>query len=285
MLSITPPRRDIAGVDSSDRPIRQGMAASGLLHLLAIGATLAVVGGRSAPPFAARVPLHDQAAVTHLVFLASPEPVGGGGGGGGGNRQTGPIRRAESRGTDQITVRIAKPIATMARPPDADAPLPALALDAKPLASGVVEQVGLPIGGVSYGSSTGPGSGGGVGDGDGTGLGSGRGPGVGPGAGGGSGGDLYRPGGTITAPQLTSQVRPSYTVDALDRHIQGSVELELVVTTEGAPSQIRIVRSLDPKGLDDEAIKAVRQWTFKPGHLAGTPVNVIVRVVLNFTIH
>ena len=32
---------------------------------------------------------------------------------------------------------------------------------AKPLASGTFEQVGLPIGGVSFGTSTGPGSGGG----------------------------------------------------------------------------------------------------------------------------
>lgn len=52
--------------------------------------------------------------------------------------------------------------------------------------------------------------------------------------GGGTGGGVYRPGGSVTAPQLVLQVRPSYTASALDRRIQGSVMLELVVTEKGA---------------------------------------------------
>ena len=97
---------------------------------------------------------------------------------------------------------------TVKRPP-APAPIasepdiPPIVLDALPLASGTFDQIGLPVGGVSYGTSTGPGSGGGVGTGTGTGLGSGRGPGIGPGSGGGFGGGAYRPGGAVTAPRLT----------------------------------------------------------------------------------
>ena len=108
---------------------------------------------------------------------------------------------------------------------------------------------------------------------------------MGPGSGGGAGGGVYRPGGAVTSPQLVSQVRPAYTVDAVHQRIQGSVILELVVTSEGAPSEIRVMQSLDPAGLDKEAIKAVRQWRFTPGRRAGTPVNVLVTVVLDFTIH
>jgi protein TonB len=59
--------------------------------------------------------------------------------------------------------------------------------------------------------------------------------------------------------------------------------LELVVTEAGEPSQIRVVRSLDA-GLDEEAIKAVRDWKFKPGRASGTPVPVLVTIVLDFTI-
>lgn len=283
MLSITSAIRDAADVNAYGRPIQLGMAVSGLFHLFVLAALLAAISTQPASPAHPRAPLRQPAATSHLVFLATPGSIGGGGGGGG-NRQSGPIRRAEAPGRDQITLRVARPIITTDRPSDADTPLPALALDAKPLASGVVEQVGLPIGGVSYGSSTGPGSGGGVGDGEGTGIGPGRGPGLGAGSGGSSGGGPYRPGGAVTPPELTSQVRPNYTADALDRRIQGSVELELVVTAEGAPSEIRVVRSLDPRGLDDEAIKAVRQWTFRPGRFAGAPVKVVVRVVLNFAI-
>lgn len=88
----------------------------------------------------------------------------------------------------------------------------------------------------------------------------------------------------MTSPQLISQVRPTFTADALEQRIQGTVVLELVVTREGAPSEIRVIRSLDPAGLDQEAIKAVRQWKFIPGRFAGAPVSVLVNVVLDFTI-
>jgi periplasmic protein TonB len=137
---------------------------------------------------------------------------------------------------------------------------------------------------VTFGTSTGPGSGGGVGTGTGTGIGPGRGPGLGEGAGGGVGDGLYRAGGAVTAPQIISQVRPAYTAEALERRIQGSVVLELVVTEKGVPSQIHVVRSLDMRGLDEEAIKAIQQWTFAPGRLAGVPVSVLVRVILDFSI-
>ena len=161
---------------------------------------------------------------------------------------------------------------------------PAVVLDAIPLAAGAFNHVGLPEGGVPYGNSTGPGSGGGIGTGMGTGLGSGRGSGVGPGSGGGFGGGAYRPGTGVTAPRLISQVKPRYTTDALERKIQGSVWLEIVVTREGRASDVRVTRSLDPHGLDEEAIVAVRQWCFEPGRLAGVPVDVLVSVAMDFSI-
>jgi TonB family protein len=162
--------------------------------------------------------------------------------------------------------------------------LPGLVLDAKPLASGTQFQMGLLEGGVSSGTSTGPGSGGGVGDGVGTGIGPGNGPGVGPGSGGGIGGGIYRPGGSVTPPRVLVQVSPKYTDDALFRKIQGTVEMELVVTKDGRPANIRIIRSLDPGGLDELAIAAVERWRFEPGRLAGAPVNVLVTVMLDFLI-
>jgi TonB family protein len=161
--------------------------------------------------------------------------------------------------------------------------LPSIVLEAKPLASGVFEQVGLPVGGMLTGSS-GSGSGGGVGTGSGTGIGSGRGPGLGPGSGGGTGGGVYRPGGAVSAPRLIKEVKPTYTPQALLNRIQGTVVLEAVVTGDGCASQIRVVRSLDRGGLDEEAIAAVTQWRFEPGRLAGAPVDVIVTIMVDFLI-
>jgi len=158
-------------------------------------------------------------------------------------------------------------------------------LDAKPLASGIFEQIGLPTGAIVSGTSTGPGSGGGVGTGVGTGMGSGDGPGLGPGSGGGTGGGVYRAGGAVSAPRLIKEVKPGYTKDALRQMIRGTVVLDVVVRADGCPSQIRVVKSLDRGGLDDEAVAAVAQWRFEPGRLAGAPVDVLVTIMVDFSIH
>ena len=216
-----------------------------------------------------------------LVFVPNGPP--GGGGGGGGNRQSGPIRHAEGIGYDAVTMRTTKNPPTpgvLAR----EMELSPIVLDALPMASGMFDQIGLPVGGVPYSTSTGSGSGGGVGTGTGTGIGEGRGPGVGPGSGGGFGGGAYHPGGAVTAPRVLSEVKPHYTSDALEQKIQGSVWLEVVVTREGRAGDVRVARSLDPAGLDEQAINAVRQWRFEPGRLAGTPVDVLVTVVMDFSI-
>jgi protein TonB len=226
-----------------------------------------------------------------LVFLVSELPPTAGGGGGGGNLRPEPIRRAQGVGSDAITLRTqrraaAAPVTAAPAPvPNADVPsIPSIVLDAKPLASGFFNQSGLPAGGVSSGPSTGPGSGGGVGTGSGTGIGPGRGPGLGPGSGGGTGGGVYRPGGVVSAPRLMREVRPKYTSEAMTRKIQGTVLLEAIVTRDGWASRIRVVRSLDPGGLDEEAIAAVAQWQFEPGRLGAAPVDVLVMIDVGFWI-
>ena len=62
------------------------------------------------------------------------------------------------------------------------------------------------------------------------------------------------------------------------------VWLELVVTRDGRVDHVRVTRSLDSGGLDQAAISAVRSWRFEPGRLGGTPVDVLVTVVMDFTI-
>jgi TonB family protein len=134
------------------------------------------------------------------------------------------------------------------------------------------------------GTATGLGSGGGVGTGVGTGIGSGRGPGLGPGSGGGTGGGIYRAGGGVSVPRVITKVTPRYTGEALRKMIEGTVVLEAVVTKDGCVSQIRVVRSLDPGGLDEEAIAAAAQWRFEPGRLGGEPVDVLVTILLDFSL-
>jgi protein TonB len=61
--------------------------------------------------------------------------------------------------------------------------------------------------------------------------------------------------------------------------------LELIVRENGVPDTIRVVRSLDPEGLDAEAVQAVRQWRFRPGHINGSPVDVLVTIIVNFHLY
>jgi TonB family protein len=80
--------------------------------------------------------------------------------------------------------------------------------------------------------------------------------------------------------------KPQYTADAMRARIQGIVLVECVVTTNGMCTDTRVVRSLDPTfGLDQEAIKAARQFRFRPGVRQGEPVAVLVTIELSFSLH
>lgn len=268
------------------------LVASATLHLIAVLLTIASlvpVGiGIPAPAPALNV-VRD---VAHIVFVTPDRAPISAGGGGGGNQQAAPIRRAQASGADTLTLqtRRSPPAAAIAAaaPPavlERVSQPAALVLDARPLASGTVFETGLPTtSDEAEGTSSGPGSGGGTGTGIGTGVGPGRGPGIGPGSGGGTGGGAYRPGGAVTAPRVIRQVEPTYSPDALQHRIQGSVLLEVVVTRDGFASNIRVVRSLDPYGLDQQAVAAVAQWRFEPGRLADTPVDVLVTIIIDFWI-
>jgi TonB family protein len=268
------------------RLMETGVTLSAAAHALLLTLLLALVKAPAGPvavPVRQSVP-ESAIDVRRMVFIAREPVPAGRGGGGGGNRQTGPIRRAQGMGNDAVTLRVARSASSAeaaAAPVDAPS-LPALVLDAKPLASGAHDLTGLPEG-VPDGASTGPGSGGGVGSGSGTGIGPGVGPGLGPGSGGGTGGGVYRPGGAVSPPRVLVEVKPTYTNDALRQHVQGSVVLELVVMRDGRPSQIRVIQALDD-GLDQQALAAASQWRFAPGRVAGEPVDVLVTLVLDFWI-
>ena len=67
--------------------------------------------------------------------------------------------------------------------------------------------------------------------------------------------------------------------------VQGSVLLRCVVLADGRMGSCEVARSLDSSfGLDQEALKAARQWQFRPGTLKGEPVAVEVLIELTFTL-
>ena len=96
---------------------------------------------------------------------------------------------------------------------------------------------------------------------------------------------VYKPGNGVTLPVVTKQVKAVYTQEAMDAHIEGTVGLEVVVLADGAVGDVKVARSLDPTyGLDQEAVKAMKQWQFKPGTKDGKAVAVQVEVEIRFTL-
>jgi TonB family protein len=89
----------------------------------------------------------------------------------------------------------------------------------------------------------------------------------------------------LTNPTVIREVRPNYTFDAMRANIEGVVVVECVVTRDGTVGDVRVVRSLDRTfGLDEEAVKAARQWLFRPGTRNGEPIPVLISIELSFRI-
>jgi periplasmic protein TonB len=219
---------------------------------------------------------------SQIVWLA--EPGAGGGGGGGGNQRKEPIKKAELPGKEKITVPVEKPpepkpIPEVKPPEEEKINIPAVTMSAANETSpGAIDSK-------EDTTSQGTGTQGGAGTGAGTGIGNGQGSGLGEGSGGGTGGGVYRPGNGVESPRLLRSVRPNYTAEAMRAKVQGVVRLEGVVLPDGSVGDLKITRSLDPVfGLDQEAIKAAKQFRFAPGTRFGEPVAVLVSFEIEFTL-
>jgi protein TonB len=270
----------------AQQPKRLGMsfAASALVDVV-FGVLLVLISRLPTHPVTTAAFLPDKPNDS-IIWLSQPGP--GGGGGGGGNQMKEPPRKAELPGKDKITVPVAKPPSLEVKQVAKNEPNPVeqLNIPAKPLAAaqdslpGAIE---APPGPPTL--SQGSGSGGGAGTGAGSGIGPGRGSGLGDGFGGGTGGGAYRPGNGVSLPRVLREVRPNYTSDAMRAKVQGIVTLECVVKQDGTVGEIQVIRSLDSTfGLDQEAIKAAKQWRFAPGTRLGEPVPVLISIELTFTL-
>ena len=100
----------------------------------------------------------------------------------------------------------------------------------------------------------------------------------------GGGGEVYRIGvGGVTAPRLIRKVEPDFSSEARSAGVDGTVVLYVVVDEQGAPRDLKVVRSLG-FGLDEKAIEAVTQWLFQPGLKDGKPVRVAAQINVNFVL-
>jgi len=267
--------------------IRGALGASFVSHSVAI--LLVVLAIRAAP--ATEEFLEVERTNYDIVWIPQEGP--GGGGGGGGNESLEMPRQVEVAGKDDLSVPIELPEEIEA-PPDVEPepepePLEArqrMRISALPRASAQQTRAGLLEGLMARSlNSAGSGTGGGAGSGDGGGIGPGQGDGLGPGQGGGTGGGVFRPGNGVSTPQLLREVTPKYTAEAMRAKVQGVVLVQAVVLPDGTVGDVTVQKSLDAIfGLDAEAIKAAKQWRFRPGMRFGEPVAVLVTIELSFTL-
>jgi len=247
------------------------VGASVLSHLLGFLLVLGVISRLPADSASTRHP--DK---THSVMWLAGR---GADGGGSGNHSPAPAKRMEAPGRDRVTVPAAPASPQPAREFRETPPMPAIEVPTIPLASGLEQAVGVVTELAVPTNSPGPGRGGQPG------AGSGRKPGDGDGDRPGAGGccEIFTTGIDIV-PRLIREVKPGYTTDAMRAKIQGVVVLEAVVMPDGSVGTVRIVRSLDPNGLDKEALKTVKLWKFSPGRKDGKPVASLVQVDMAFTL-
>ena len=92
-----------------------------------------------------------------------------------------------------------------------------------------------------------------------------------------------RPAKNVTMPTVVREVKPDYPESAKKERIQGSVTLGAVVKKDGTVGDVTVKKSLHPE-LDEEAVKAMKKWQFKPGTKDGKAVDVTVDVEMTFNL-
>jgi protein TonB len=85
----------------------------------------------------------------------------------------------------------------------------------------------------------------------------------------------------LVKPTLDHQVQPAYSQEARAASIEGVVKLELTIDASGHVVGVKVVKGLG-YGLDEAAVAAAKQWTFKPATKCGKPVASVVKPGVRF---
>ena len=92
---------------------------------------------------------------------------------------------------------------------------------------------------------------------------------------------VYDLGDGIKPPRIVRQVNPDYSAVRGVR-VKGSVEIAVIVSSQGVPKDPRVVESLQPE-VDRCAVEAIKQWRFAPAQKDGKAV--AVRVIIEVEFH
>jgi TonB family protein len=85
----------------------------------------------------------------------------------------------------------------------------------------------------------------------------------------------------VSPPSLKSREEAKYPKDALDKKLEGTVGLELVVGEDGKVEDARVTRSAG-SGFDEAALAAARNFVFEPARRNGRPIRSAVQFSYEF---
>jgi len=90
----------------------------------------------------------------------------------------------------------------------------------------------------------------------------------------------------VSVPVVTKEVHAQYTREALEARLQGTIAMDVVVLEDGSVGDITITQPLDDNkyGMDQQCVKALKQWQFTPGTKDKKPVAVIVNITMTFSL-
>jgi len=87
----------------------------------------------------------------------------------------------------------------------------------------------------------------------------------------------------FTMPKPLKTVEAEFSDEARRKRVSGSLLVSMVVTEDGLAAKLRVLNPLGA-GLDEQALKAVRQYKFAPATLDGIAVPVPLRVEISFNL-
>src|SRR5947209_6784709 len=91
-----------------------------------------------------------------------------------------------------------------------------------------------------------------------------------------------RVGGNVQSSNLVTKITPIYPPEAKAARVQGKVRLNVLISEEGRVLDVVLIDG-EPV-LAEAAIKAVRDWVYRPTLLNGEPIEVLTQVDVNFTL-
>jgi protein TonB len=86
----------------------------------------------------------------------------------------------------------------------------------------------------------------------------------------------------IREARLARRVTPDYPSAAKRDGIEGSVDLEVAISSQGVVEDVSVVNATPPDMFEKSAVAAVRKWKYDPRFVDGLPSEAHVKVHLDF---